>query len=242
MAEGEKTTLSHALDSVLDKFKNLPAAQDANAKSPVSSERLFRRERSVHELLGGGRVADIVLWRRANLSAAILSCATAVYILFEWLGCHVLSVLSMGSLIVFGALFLWSNAAAFVKRSPPNVPRPQLSEHTAIQVGAYLKDQLNWLISMLHEVVLGKDIKLFLKVELGLWILAVIGKWADFLTLVYLGVVLVLTVPAFYERHEDKIDRSLQKGFKQTQKLHGKLCDQVLSKIPRWSLKEKKME
>ena len=97
-------------------------------------------------------------------------------------------------------------------------------------------------MNMLHEVVIGKDIKLFLKVELGLWILSLVGKWADFLTLVYLGVVLVLTVPVLYERHEDKIDRSLLQGFEQTCKLHGKLYDKVLRRVLQLAPKQKKVE
>lgn len=244
MAEGEKSTISEAVDSVIEKFKSLPAAEDASTKLPSipSSDRLFCRERSVHELLGGGKVADIILWREAKLSAAILACVTIVYIVFEWLGCHVLSVLSIVALVVFGALFLWSNAAAFVKRSRPDVPRPQVSEDTALHVAAILKDEANLVMNMLHEVVIGKDIKLFLKVELGLWILSLVGKWADFLTLVYLGVVLVLTVPVLYERHEDKIDRSLLQGFEQTCKLHRKLYDKVLKRVPQLAPKQKKVE
>ncbi|MCO5596414.1 hypothetical protein L7F22_050476 [Adiantum nelumboides] len=246
MAEGRKNILSETVDSVVDKFKNLPAAQDASAEprqmvEPVSTQdHLFGRRKSVHELLGGGKVADMLLWRRPMLSAGILGGITLVYVVFEWLGCHVLSVLSTGALIILGALFLWSNIATFVKRSPLDVPMPQISEDKALHVASVLRDNVNLLMDMLHNVVLGKDIKLFFMVELALWILTIVGKWADFLTLVYLCVVLLLTVPVLYERHEDKVNHTLKRGYEQTQQLHSKLHDQVVAKIPQLASREQK--
>lgn len=248
MAEGKKSFVSETVDSVIEKFKNLPAAQEAatepisrNMAEPISRDRrLFGREKSVHELLGGGKAADILLWRRAKISAAILSSVTIVYVLFEWLGCHVLSVVSTGALIVLAVLFSWSNLATFLKRSPLNVPKPQVSEEKALHIAGVLRDQVNLVMDMLHGVVLGKDIKLFIKVEVILYIIAVVGKWADFLTLVYLGVLLLLSVPVLYERHEEKIDHTLKRGLEQTHQLQGKLHEQVVAKIPQLASREQK--
>ncbi|KAH7279138.1 hypothetical protein KP509_37G007000 [Ceratopteris richardii] len=233
MAEGEGNVISDTVESVVQKFKDLPAAQPAGTEASHTAEkasregRLFGREKSVHELLGAGKTADILLWRDKKVSACILAIVTTLYVVFEWLGWHLLPVLSIGSLVVLGILFLWSNLASLIKRSPPNVPFTQVSEDKAIHLAQVLRDQVNLLIDVLRDVVLGKDIKLFVEVELSLWFLSLIGKWADFLTLAYLYVLILLTVPVLYERHENK-----------ARKLGGKLHDQVLLKIPHMAAKE----
>ncbi|KAI5063523.1 hypothetical protein GOP47_0022070 [Adiantum capillus-veneris] len=232
MAEDQKSEVSETVESVIEKCKNLPAAQDASPEPPPD-HRLFGRKKSVHQLLGGGEVADILVWKRPILSAGILGGMSVVYIVFEWLGCPVLSLLSTGALILVGALFLWSNIATFVKRSPLDIPMPRnISEEKALHAAKVVRDDVNLVLDMLHDVVQGKDVKLFLKVELALWILAIIGKWADFLTLVYLCVLLLLTVPLLLERHEDKVEHTLRRGYEQTRQLHTKLHDQVLAKLP----------
>ncbi|KAK4409642.1 Reticulon-like protein B14 [Sesamum angolense] len=44
---------------------------------PASPKRLFGSEKPLHALLGGGKAADILLWRNKNLSAAILIGSTS---------------------------------------------------------------------------------------------------------------------------------------------------------------------
>ncbi|KAH7279140.1 hypothetical protein KP509_37G007000 [Ceratopteris richardii] len=258
MAEGEGNVISDTVESVVQKFKDLPAAQPAGTEASHTAEkasregRLFGREKSVHELLGAGKTADILLWRDKKVSACILAIVTTLYVVFEWLGWHLLPVLSIGSLVVLGILFLWSNLASLIKRSPPNVPFTQVSEDKAIHLAQVLRDQVNLLIDVLRDVVLGKDIKLFVEVELSLWFLSLIGKWADFLTLAYLCMQLKGISCLYYARdhlHENKVDRTLKKGYERTRtmgergyeqarKLGGKLHDQVLLKIPHMAAKE----
>ncbi|KAI3935544.1 hypothetical protein MKW92_052776 [Papaver armeniacum] len=53
---------------------------DGHRSAPV---RLFHRERSLHSVFGGGRAADLLLWRKRNISAAILMGITVIWFLFE---------------------------------------------------------------------------------------------------------------------------------------------------------------
>ncbi|KAH7307348.1 hypothetical protein KP509_22G055300 [Ceratopteris richardii] len=114
---GERSIDSDTLDSTVGKIKQLPAAQSAQKVEKMSREtRLFGREKSVYELLGSGRVADVLLWRNAMLSAGILTSITTIYVAFEWLGWHVLSVFSRLLIIALAVLFVWSNMASLLKK------------------------------------------------------------------------------------------------------------------------------
>lgn len=60
--------------------------------------------------------ADVLLWRKKHLSAGFLVGATVVWLLFEWIGYHVISVISFLLLGFVVVLFAWSNGAAFLNR------------------------------------------------------------------------------------------------------------------------------
>ncbi|CAN6977515.1 unnamed protein product [Brassica rapa subsp. trilocularis] len=48
-----------------------------------SLEKLFKRERTVHEILGGGIVADVMLWRKKNVSVGIATVTIGSWMVFE---------------------------------------------------------------------------------------------------------------------------------------------------------------
>lgn len=60
--------------------------------------------------------ADVFLWRDKKLSAAVLGVATAIWVLFELVEYHLLSLLCHVSILALGGLFLWSNAHTFIKK------------------------------------------------------------------------------------------------------------------------------
>jgi hypothetical protein len=60
--------------------------------------------------------ADVFLWRNRNISAGVLGGATAIWILFELLGYHLLAFVCHGLIFSLGVLFLWSNASAFISK------------------------------------------------------------------------------------------------------------------------------
>ncbi|MFS8013992.1 putative aldose 1-/Glucose-6-phosphate 1-epimerase, galactose mutarotase-like domain superfamily [Helianthus anomalus] len=47
--------------------------------------KLFGRQKPVHHILGGGKSADVLMWRNKKILASVLFGATAVWVLFEWL-------------------------------------------------------------------------------------------------------------------------------------------------------------
>ncbi|KAJ1383406.1 Reticulon [Sesbania bispinosa] len=63
--------------------------------------RLFRRQKPVHHLLGGGKFADVLLWRNKKISSTVLTGATTVWVLFEWLNYHFLTLLCFALVLAF---------------------------------------------------------------------------------------------------------------------------------------------
>ncbi|XVE62007.1 hypothetical protein DITRI_Ditri06bG0084200 [Diplodiscus trichospermus] len=130
-----------------------------------SPNRLFNRQRNVHEILGGGLVADVMLWRRGNLTGG--SCWSmvilAAWLVFEKSGYTLLSLVSSVLLLIF-LLFLWAKSAAILNRPASLLPEMYLSEEMVNEVGAFIRTHVNDLLSISQDIALAKDARLFFKV------------------------------------------------------------------------------
>lgn len=60
--------------------------------------------------------ADVLLWRNKKISSSVLTAATAVWVLFEWLNYHFLTLVCFGLVIVMIIQFVWSNASGALNR------------------------------------------------------------------------------------------------------------------------------
>ncbi|XP_028101334.1 reticulon-like protein B10 [Camellia sinensis] len=69
-------------------------------------------------------------------------------------------------------------------------------------------------------------------VALVLWIISYIGSFFNFLTLVYIGVLLSLSIPVLYEKYQDQIDKKLIVAHKIIQTQFRKIYDNILRKLP----------
>ncbi|XP_013747874.1 reticulon-like protein B5 [Brassica napus] len=234
------------MDKISEKIHHHDSSSDSEYEKPDSPSavkakiyRLFGREKPVHKVLGGGKPADVFLWRDKKLSAAVLGVATAIWVLFELVEYHLLSLLCHVSILALGGLFLWSNAHTFIKKSPPQIPEIHVPEEPFLLIASSLINELNQGFVILRSIALGRDLKKFLMVVVGLWIISVVGNWCNFLTLVYICFVLLHTVPMMYEKHEDKVDPFAEKAFKELHKHYLVFDEKVVSKIPIASLKAK---
>ncbi|BAB32723.1 unknown protein [Oryza sativa Japonica Group] len=221
-----------------ESFVDSAAAAAAEAKAKVF--RLFGREEPIHKVLGGGKPADVFLWRNRNISAGVLGGATAIWILFELLGYHLLTFVCHGLIFSLGLLFLWSNASSFINKSPPRIPEVIIPEDLVVNIALSTRYEINRAFANLRQIALGRDIKKFLIVIAGLWLLSVLGSCCNFLTLVYIVFVVLHTVPILYEKYEDQIDSYGEKGWVEIKKQYAVLDAKVLSKVPRGPLKDKK--
>ncbi|XAR63016.1 hypothetical protein NMG60_11022799 [Bertholletia excelsa] len=231
---------SSSSDSESEKKKK-PSINLASSSFSVKVKifRLFGREKPVHKVFGGGRPADIFLWRNKKISATVLGVATAIWVLFELLDYHLLTLVCHVLIVSLAILFLWSNATIFINKSPPRIPELHLPEEPFLEVASALRIEINRALDMLRDVASGRELKKFLAVIAGLWVLSILGSCCNFLTLFYISFVLLHTVPVLYEKYENKVDSFAEKAMIEIKKQYAVFDAKVLSKIPR-SMKDKK--
>jgi len=150
-----------------------------------SSDRLFNRQRTVHQILGGGLVADVMLWRRKSLTVWFLFVTLAVWLVFEKSGYTLLSLVSSVLLLLLVILFLWAKSAELLNRPPPPLPDLYLSEEVVNEIAGFIRSHINALLSTSKDIALGKDTRMFFRVAAYMCLLSVIGGFTDFLTLGY---------------------------------------------------------
>jgi hypothetical protein len=228
---------SSSSDSDDDHKKSSSLEAQSSLKSKVY--RLFGREQPVHKILGGGKLADVFLWKDKKISAGVLGGATVIWVLFELVEYHLLSLVCHVLIGALAILFLWSNASTFINKSKPHIPEVYIPEEPVLQVAAALRFEINRAFSLLRDIALGRDLKKFLSVVAGLWVLSILGSCFNFLTLFYIAFVLLHTVPVFYEKYKDQVDSFAEKAMVELNRQYIVFDGKVLSKIPRGPLKNK---
>ncbi|KAK4342786.1 hypothetical protein RND71_038602 [Anisodus tanguticus] len=206
-----------------------------------SSDKFFNRQRSLHQILGGGFVADVVLWRRKDVTVGILVVTLFAWVVFERSGYTLLSLVSSVFFLLFTILFLWAKSAAILNRPAPPLPHLYLSEEMVNEAACFICSHINMLLSVSEDIALGKDTNMFVKVSAGLMLVAVIGGLTDFVTLGYTSLVIVLTVPALYEKYEDQIDAFVLMAYRKSWQLRQKFDAVCVSKVQRLSLEKKRL-
>jgi hypothetical protein len=227
------------------------AAAVASPKSGASEEKAspaaarprgfwpFGEDKSVHKALGGGKTADVLLWKDKKISAAVIGGATVLWVLFEVVEYHLLTLVSHVLIVALAVLFLWSNATVFIKKSPPNVPEVQISEEVAVKIALALRTDINRALAFLREIAMGHELMKFLGVIIALWILSEFGDLGDFLTLVYAAVLMLHSVPILYHKYQDRVDDFAAKVHSELCKQYKVLDAKVLNKIPSAPRKDK---
>ncbi|KAJ7944982.1 Reticulon-like protein [Quillaja saponaria] len=227
-----------------DSSSSSDSDNEKKSSSPSSNKskiyRLFGREKPVHKVFGGGKPADVFLWRNKKISAGVLGGATAVWVLFELLEYHLLTLVCHLLILALALLFLWSNASTFINKNPPRIPEVYIPEEPVLQIASALRIEINRTFALLRNIASGRDLKKFLSVVAGLWVLSIVGSWCNFLTLFYIAFVLLHTLPVLYEKYEDQVDSFSEKAIAEIKKQYAVFDAKVLSKIPRGPLKNKK--
>lgn len=187
---------------------------------------------SVHQALGGGSVADFLLWRRWCGAAVCLVSASSLWFLFERAGYNLLSFVANVVLLLVVILFLWAKSASILNRPLPPLPDMEISEESVVKAADVIRVWINYALSVARDIAVGRNVKLFLQVAFGLWVVSYIGSLFNFLTLVYIGVVLSLSVPVLYDKYQDHIDDKLRVTHRVVQTQFKKIDDNILRKIP----------
>ncbi|XP_065871654.1 reticulon-like protein B16 [Euphorbia lathyris] len=221
------------------------ARNDAAASSTTSSSsiltsgyRLFGRKASVHQVMGGGKAADVLLWKR-HVSFGVIVVATVAWFIFEQSELPFLTIFSDVLLVVTVILYARANVAVMRNTQPQSLPELVLSEEMVNNAAASFRVKLNNVLLMAHDITIGKDFRLFFMVVVCLWLLSAIGSYFSFFTLAYVGTVLSITIPALYSRYEEHVDKYCGM-IHRTLSHHYKIVDEsVISRIPQSLSKEK---
>jgi len=231
------------MDAISDKLPKQKSVRfDDEGSISGQAKKLFGGHKSVHHVLGGGKSADVLLWRNKKISSSVLAVATAAWVFFEWLDYHFLTIVSFVLVLGMVVQFGWSSFAGMLNGSPSNVPRLELPEELFANIGAAVGAQVNKFLGSLQDVSCGRDLKQFLMVIAGFIVTAFIGSWFSLITVIYIGFVCAHTLPVFYERYHDQVDEVLYNMLGLIGSQYQKLDKGVLSKIPKGNLKFRKSQ
>ncbi|KAG9440350.1 hypothetical protein H6P81_020515 [Aristolochia fimbriata] len=173
------------------------APDDAPSEEMVSPPR-----RSVHQYLGGGAVADMLLWKRPTVSFFFLCCVSSIWYMFERAGYSLLSLVANVILSLVAILFFWAKSATLLNRPLPPLPNLEVSEESIEKVTFMARSWINSVLAIGHDISVGRNVQLFFEVVVGLWLVSFIGSYFSFLSLIYAGVVLALSIPVLYDKYQ----------------------------------------
>ncbi|XWS50761.1 hypothetical protein CRYUN_Cryun12cG0115400 [Craigia yunnanensis] len=202
--------------------------------------KLFGRERPMHAVLGGGKVADVLLWRNRNVSAALLIGVTAIWFLFEVFEYNFVTLLCHISITTMLVIFIWSKTAEYFGWNRPKIPELLSNEDVFREVVSNFHWSFNqYLLKFLH-IAGGNDPVHFFLINISLYIISVIGSYFDFVNLLFIGFLCMETLPYLYTQYEGEVDYHAGQMTRKMSKMYRRFDSRVLNKIPRGPVKVKK--
>ncbi|KVH93311.1 reticulon-like protein B11 [Cynara cardunculus var. scolymus] len=196
---------------------------------------------SVYDALGGGAVADTLLWRKCYGGVVVLIVSTVIWFLFERAGYNFLAFVANALLLVVVILFFWAKSASLLNRPLPPIPDLDISEESVLATADEMRVWVNNALSTMHEIAVDGNLRTLILVAFGLWLISYIGSLFNFLTLIYIGILLSLSVPFLYDTFQPQVDDKLLVVHKNLSTVFKK-ADLILQNIPMSRKKEKKIE
>ncbi|KAI3818849.1 hypothetical protein L1987_12670 [Smallanthus sonchifolius] len=193
--------------------------------------RLSGHKRAIHEILGSGKVANILLWRNKVASGAYFIGMIVIWFLFEVAEYNLVTFFCHLTITMMLVVFIWSNGARAFKWTPPNIPLIQLEESLLYKD---LCRKLNFFLSKLIKIAYGNGIIRFCLTIFAIMLLAMIGNHVSTLNLLCIVLLCMGTLPYLYEKNEKVVDYFF--GM-MNQKVFKMLDKSILSKIPKWPKK-----
>ncbi|KAJ4897811.1 Reticulon-like protein B11 [Raphanus sativus] len=188
----------------------------------------------VHKSLGGGSVADVLLWRNQSGAIILLVSSTGFWFLFERAGYNLLSFVSNVLLLLVAILFLWAKSASLLNRPLPPVPNMEIPEGFANKAADGILVLINHVLSVASDITIARNPIRLLQVSFVLWAISYVGTLINSLTLVYIVILLSLSLPVVYEKYQEHIDDKLNST--------SKVIRNISRKIPIPVSKEKKYQ
>ncbi|KQK21792.1 reticulon-like protein B16 [Brachypodium distachyon] len=194
---------------------------------------------SVHQIVGSGKAADIILWKCRRATVGLIFGATMAWWLFEKSELSFLTICCDVLLILIVVQFIWVKISGLLNKQPRPLPELVLSEEMVNNAAASFRVKVNSMLMVAHDITLGKDFRLFFQVVSILWLLSVIGNFYSSITLAYIGTIALVTVPVLYHRHQENVDMYAGMLHRNISR-HYKIVDEnVISRLPRSFIRDK---
>ncbi|KAL6555225.1 hypothetical protein OROGR_006483 [Orobanche gracilis] len=171
-----------------------------------------------------------------RLSAAIVAGFSIIFFLFEVAEYNFVTLLCHILMAIMLILFVWYNAAGLITWRVPKIYDLEIPESTF----RFFYIKLNLFLRIFYDISTGKDLKLFSVTIIGLFIISAIGSYFTTLSLLCIMLLCLMTLPVMYERYEYEVEYLASKGNQDVKRLFNKFDSNVLNKIPRGPVKEKK--
>ncbi|KAI4347212.1 hypothetical protein L6164_008044 [Bauhinia variegata] len=213
---------------------------DSDDEITVPRPKLFHHDEPLHKILGGGNVADVLLWRKRNVSAGLLVGVTLIWFLFEVVEYNFLPLLCHVSITTLVVLFIWSTVADLLKWNRPEIPEIILQESYFHDLASIFYRRFNQFLQSILFISCGADLPRFVLVVVSLYILSVIGSYFNFVNSLYVVFLCIQTLPIVYEKYEEEIDNLVGTIILGLRKKYRWFEKRYLNKIPRGPVKEKK--
>eukprot|EP01018_Ginkgo_biloba_P025593 Gb_29102 [translate_table: standard] len=194
LEEGIKLTL----ESYSHLRAELPSKKSWNIDQPSKASKM----------LGGERVADILLWRDEKQTFTIMLALTGIFYLYFASGYTLISAISKFLMLIVMILFIYgvlpsSMFGYTIKQIPSSYF--EISEETVQYISLSVTSAWNSGVTILNYMSQGKDWTLFLKIMAFLHFLKYLGAFS-WPTLVGVGLLFIFTAFYVYEQKEEEID------------------------------------
>ncbi|KAL4387411.1 hypothetical protein GQ457_09G010240 [Hibiscus cannabinus] len=185
---------------------------------------------------------DIILWRRKKVSATVLLVSTATWTLLQVYHFNFITVVSWLAIFFLASLFLWGNILRLLGKEPPKVSNLEFSEQTSVEISNTCRTVVEDVLRWMFRVTVEEKWFVFARTLAGLLLLSYVGTLFDFLTLVYIGITTLMTVPVIYMKYGEQIKRQGERVKGEMRRFYEMFDERKMSSQFAKQEKEKKVE
>ncbi|XP_022551257.1 reticulon-like protein B15 [Brassica napus] len=171
----------------------------------------------VDQLLGEGAVADLCVWKNKIKSGITFAIATHSWYQLVIMETRLVPFLCSILLVLMLLLFIW------VKFGEPlfiwRAPTPEEFKQKDSPVRA-LFSEIEGLLLMLYEIAYEEDMKTLLWAILFVAIIYTLGSYISLLTIIYICLVCLMTIPVLYLLCQEVVDNFIEDVSEVKNKIH----------------------
>lgn len=215
----------------------------ADAPDLEIADREIEVPSKVHAALGGGAVANVLLWKNGKRSAALFFGLLSILYFFYSSGTTLVSALTYNLCVVLIAIFILNFLPdPIFQISLPKISPSlfEISEESVNVVALELRSYWNCGASLLERIIVQRDFTLFFKVMAVLRVMKFFGRFS-FQSLLIMGLIAAFTAPYIYEQNEEEFEKLRALAYETFHSYSGLVASKLPENI-RGRLETKKMQ